>query len=318
MNFCNFVENSDQMEKLVEFSNVTQIKDISESYSQIDDSYLFSHIVPGTASLSKLITSDPHKLGGTLLMLMRKGTPFKYEINQEEFTVSPGCFVVTFPGSVSRVKTPLEDDVEMYAMFFELKFLQNLNINLASVSMPPMLQKPTPLQQLSDSECDLLCRYFELIHINTIEGPNMQITKTVASSLVVTMFYQLVQFYHKRMAGELDSTVTSQQPGRRHDYVREFVRLVHLHYVRERSVAFYADKLYISPKYLSLLVKEATGRSAAKWIDDFVLMEAKNMLRFSGKNIQQVAYALNFPTQSSFGKYFKHLTGMSPTEYQKS
>jgi len=257
-------------------------------------------------------------MGGTLLMLMRKGTPFKFEINQEEFTVGPGCFVVTFPGSVSRLKTPLQPDVEMYAMFFETKFLQNLNINLASISMPPMLHKPQPYQQLSESECDLLCKYFELIHINTLEGPNMQITKTVASSLVVTMFYQLVQFYHKRMAGELDNNVTSQQPGRRHDYVREFVRLVHLHYVRERSVSFYADKLYISPKYLSLLVKEATGRSAAKWIDDFVLMEAKNMLRFSGKNIQQVAYALNFPTQSSFGKYFKHLTGMSPTEYQKS
>ena len=83
-------------------------------------------------------------------------------------------------------------------------------------------------------------------------------------------------------------------------------------------MAFYASKLFISPKYLSLIVKETTGKSAARWIDEFVLMEAKNMLRYSGKNIQQVAYALNFSNQSSFGKYFKHLTGMSPTEYQKS
>ncbi|MDE7032691.1 MAG: helix-turn-helix domain-containing protein, partial [Muribaculaceae bacterium] len=53
-------------------------------------------------------------------------------------------------------------------------------------------------------------------------------------------------------------------------------------------------------------------------IDDRVIMEARNLLRYSGKNIQQVAYMLNFSNQSSFGKYFKHLTGMSPTEYQKS
>jgi AraC-like DNA-binding protein len=94
--------------------------------------------------------------------------------------------------------------------------------------------------------------------------------------------------------------------------------LVHIYYSKERAVKFYADKLFISPKYLSLLVKEATGRSAANFIDEFVVLEAKNMLRFSGKNIQQIAYALNFSNQSSFGKYFKHLTGMSPTEYQKS
>ena len=306
------------MEKLVEFSNATHVKDISETYSQIDDSYLFCHIVPGGRSLSELITSDPHKINGTMIMLMRKGTPFIYEINQEEFTVGPNSIVVTFPGSVSRVKTELPDDVDMYAMFFDSKFLQNLNINLSSVTMPALLQKPQPYQVLSDEECDLLCRYFEIIHINTLEGPNMQITKTVASSVLVSMLYQLVKFYHKRMAGMLDDTITAQKPGKRHDYVREFVRLVHMHYLRERSVSFYANKLFISPKYLSLLVKEATGQSAAKWIDDFVLMEAKNMLRFSGKNIQQVSYALNFPTQSSFGKYFKHLTGMSPTEYQKS
>ena len=104
---------------------------------------------------------------------------------------------------------------------------------------------------------------------------------------------------------------------RRSSYVHDFMRLVHLHYTRERSVNFYASQLFISPKYLSLLVKEATGRSAARWIDHFVITEAKNLLRFSGKNVQQVAYALNFSNQSSFGKYFKHLTGMSPTEYQK-
>ena len=53
-------------------------------------------------------------------------------------------------------------------------------------------------------------------------------------------------------------------------------------------------------------------------IDEFVILEAKNLLRFSGKNIQQIAYELNFPNQSSFGKYFKHLTGMSPSEYQRT
>ena len=99
-------------------------------------------------------------------------------------------------------------------------------------------------------------------------------------------------------------------------YVHDFIGLVREHHRRERTVAFYADKLFISPKYLSLIIKETLGRSAAEIIDDYVILEAKNLLRFSGKDIQQVSYELNFPNQSSFGKYFKHLTGLSPSEYQ--
>jgi AraC-like DNA-binding protein len=74
--------------------------------------------------------------------------------------------------------------------------------------------------------------------------------------------------------------------------------------------------MFISPKYLSLVIKEATGKSAGDWIDQYVIQEAKNQLRFSGKNVQQIAYDLNFSNQSSFGKYFKNLTGMSPTAFQ--
>ena len=68
---------------------------------------------------------------------------------------------------------------------------------------------------------------------------------------------------------------------------------------------------------MSLIIKEATGRTAAQWIDDYVIMAAKKLLRFSGKNIQQVAYELNFSNQSAFGKYFKRITGMSPTDFQR-
>ena len=80
-------------------------------------------------------------------------------------------------------------------------------------------------------------------------------------------------------------------------------------------MSFYAQQLYITTKYLSNIVKEATGRSAAQWIDEFVILEAKNLLRFSGKTIKQVSYELNFSNQSAFGKYFKLITGMSPSEY---
>lgn len=305
------------MEKIIEFDNAAKLKGVATDYSQISQSYLFTHITPGNDA-RLLIDTTPMKSAGTIILLVRDGRPFDIEINLTRHTIRPDSFITIFPGNVVKLIEDPKPDLEAYAMFFDTKFLQNININMSAIATPSMVQRPSPVLDLDKGESDLLVRYFELLHLNALDTTNPHISKSIASSILAAILYQLVLFHHRRISGFLETDQGGKPMGRRHDYVREFVKLVHVHHVSERSVAFYADKLFISPKYLTLLVKEATGRSAAKWIDDFVIMEAKNLLRFSGKNIQQVAYALNFSTQSSFGKYFKHLTGMSPTEYQKS
>ena len=98
--------------------------------------------------------------------------------------------------------------------------------------------------------------------------------------------------------------------------VERFIELVQDHYREERLIGFYANKLCITPKYLSKLVKEHTGRSAGEWIENHVILEARALLQSSDKTIQQIAVLLNFPNQSFFGKYFKRATGMSPKQYR--
>ncbi len=83
-------------------------------------------------------------------------------------------------------------------------------------------------------------------------------------------------------------------------------------------VGFYADKLCLTPKYLSKLIRNATGRSAPEWIDAYVILEAKNMLKYSNATIKEIVFRLNFPNQSVFYKFFKARTGMTPTEYRNS
>ena len=167
---------------------------------------------------------------------------------------------------------------------------------------------------LDENEMHQMLRYLTLMQSTMDDSFNNQLNRHIVSSLTSAMIYQLILLAYKRIEKRVDN---SGNGGRRINYVHDFMHLVQVYYTTERAVAFYASRLFISPKYLSMLVKQATGRSAAQWIDHFVINEAKNLLRFSGKNVQQVAYALNFSNQSSFGKYFKHITGMSPTEYQK-
>lgn len=305
------------MEKLIEFSNAAHLRSASSIHSQVDDNYIFCHVGPGDGILPSLIEPVPMKLTGTMLVMMLGGSELTVEVNLESFVMRPGSLLILFPGNVVRTMGDVPADIDAYTLYFDVKFSRSVNINLSSMAIPAPVEKPRPVMALSEAEMRLIEQYFLLIHSSTMEESNQQLQKSIASSLTAALFYQLVQLYHKRLPAEITPESEQRGTARRNEYVREFVRLVHMHYLRERSVSFYADKLFISPKYLSLLVKRATGRSAARWIDEFVLMEAKNMLRFSGKNIQQVAYALNFPTQSSFGKYFKHLTGLSPSEYQR-
>ena len=307
------------MEKLIEFKNAANLSKYASIHSQIDDNVFFCHILPGADALSQIIEKDPMKISGSMLLLICSGSEFDVEINLEKYRVSQNSLLLLLPGHLIQAKGHVPTDLEVYALYFDTKFSRNININLNTAIVPSAaLGKPRSIVNLTDEEVELLLRYFLLIHSSTIDNINSQMSISIASSLTAALCYQLVSFHYNRLPNEIAGEINIHTGSRRNDYVREFIRLVHLHYVRERSVAFYADKLFISPKYLSLLVKETTGRSAAAWIDEFVLMEAKNMLRFSGKNIQQIAYTLNFPTQSSFGKYFKHLTGLSPSEYQKS
>jgi len=94
-----------------------------------------------------------------------------------------------------------------------------------------------------------------------------------------------------------------------------FIELLSTYHSKERELRFYAEKMCITPKYLSTIVLRVSGKKAVEWIADFVILEAKSMLRYSGMNVQEIARHLNFPTQSSFGKYFKSQVGLSPSEY---
>lgn len=98
----------------------------------------------------------------------------------------------------------------------------------------------------------------------------------------------------------------------------KFKKLVNEHCSRHRNIPFYADKLALTPHYLSSLIAKVSGRSVMYWINRATLIQAKVLL--SGKDIlvSEVAERLNFPSQSAFGTFFKRGTGMSPSQYQKS
>ena len=94
------------------------------------------------------------------------------------------------------------------------------------------------------------------------------------------------------------------------------VKLIEENFMRERTVAFYADQLCLTPKYLSVIVKSVCGKTVQQLIFKAIIRRSIYLMKNTDKTIQQIASDLSFPNASSFGTFFKKHTGLSPKNYR--
>ena len=96
-----------------------------------------------------------------------------------------------------------------------------------------------------------------------------------------------------------------------------FIKMVEEHYRKEHSVKFYADKICLTPKYLSSVICEVSGKHASDWIHEYIVLEAKTLLKSTNMNTKNISETLHFCTPSHFGRFFKKYTGLTPNAYKK-
>lgn len=297
----------------VDIHKLLNLEKYSTEFSTLRGDYIFAHALPGIAR-EELKPGSPVRIKGLAILLCVDGS-IEVDVNLTPYTIGPGMLLTVAHDNIFQVRNVDMEHLDVYMIVISPEFIRDINIDMAVLQTVRISPSAEPVLKLDEEEERIIRRYMEMIHTNTTANTEPVYVRSISRCLMAAVVYQLIQMGRNR-----SKTETAPTPGiaRRNNYVRDFIKLVHEHHTRERSVSFYASKLFISSKYLSSLVREASGRSAAEWIDEHVILEAKNQLRFSGKNIQQIAYDLNFPNQSAFGKYFKHLTGMSPTEFQRS
>lgn len=305
---------------------MTQVKTISgisdfdhsEQYGVVsNDDYLLRHF--SSEKDNMIIPSAVRSEGLTIVMCTRGEA--NITINFQTVSLKAGSVFVISPNDLMELSKGNLASVEGYFLFLPIEFVKTLNFDNNALNYSEIdLDAPRPVIQLNDDYRRLFEGYFNLLELNAaINRESSVYTRNVSRSIVGAMIYQAMAILRKQQEEAGDSAKErAASGGRRHVYVREFMALLHQDFKKHRTVGHYADRLFISAKYLSLIIKDATGRTATEWIDHLVILEAKNLLRYSGLNIQQIAYDLNFHNQSAFGKYFKHLTGMSPSDFRKS
>ncbi len=276
---------------------------------------LFILDVKGVDSVEML--KYPIRIKGYLAVYCSKGD-FSVEINLDKFRVTEHTLFVSVPSNILKISEIAGDPKEIHFIVVAASedIISNLNLNFNRLVTEGMALLSNPCFMLEGRDLDLASRYLDLA-IEIARQENLPNKSAAVSSLISSLFYLFEGIWRDRIVA-INSGAASGQSSRARLVFSQFVQLVTEYHTTERKMAFYAGRLCLTPKYLSKLVRDVSGRSAPEWIDDFVVLEAKNMLKYSELTIKQIVYKLNFPNQSVFYKFFKSHTGMTPSEYRDS
>lgn len=231
------------------------------------------------------------------------------EINLNSHTLEKNCVILMRAGDIVMSKG-MDPDFTAIFVAISSSYLQGVTSPLP-IQFPLLLHlKNHPMIKINEQDIARLLDYYEFIWKQVKNEKNTFRRETVRY-LLQAMVTQLWSILLERFPN-----ANIQRKDRKNELTEEFFIKLQQNYMEERSVNFYADALYVTPKHLSTVVKTVTGRTTSDWIDDFVILEAKAKLKNSNHSVQRIALDLNFSDQSFFAKFFKKHTGVSPSEYR--
>lgn len=230
--------------------------------------------------------------------------------NQYAVTLSTNHMFLYNPGTIIQINA--QQPSKLNIMIFTHKFIDELGIKLDNMPLQYRIARERQTFLLSEQGC---CQLRALMMI-TREFICMDKTNTHYPEMVKSTFKSFIYRAIYAMNEQYDIHSAKVLSAQDNNHFDKFMRLLETYYKSEHSIKFYSDKIGLSPKYLSILIKRISGKFATEWIDEYVILEAKNLLKYSPMSVQEISYSLNFPNQSFFGKYFKRHTGLSPKAYR--
>ena len=201
-------------------------------------------------------------------------------------------------------------DFNCRQIWFSRGELWNINkYGEVSLSDLPYLKRH-PIMHLTEDDVKLLDDYFQLL-CRRMRDPSPVLYSNIVRSLVSAMMLEILSMKRRQ---EPENTVTTGVHRQR--LANEFMRLVEQSDGRIRRVDDFASRLNVTPKYLSILLKETMSRRPSEMIHFYTLKAIERRLRYTDMTMQEIANDLNFANASFFGKYFKEHTGMTPLDYR--
>ncbi|MGJ1410883.1 helix-turn-helix domain-containing protein [Sphingobacterium thalpophilum] len=244
--------------------------------------------------------------------LIKKGET-SFIINDERIQVGQNHLLLTTPTSnVNASSVAKSWDCEVYLIFFTTDFVFKLDFqpDFFDVTKSSLAMNRNHILKLSAQDAGSLCHLFRQLMHYDLQERNFLFKDQIIKSLSQVLFCEIA-----RLANQT-TNIPPAIPSRKRDVLASFYLLLKKSFKAEHRVSYYASALGITPKHLSVITKELTGKSAIELIHQLLVEEAKHLLN-QGMPIGEIAQKLHFSDQSFFGKFFKRNVGITPKEFVK-
>lgn len=235
-------------------------------------------------------------------------------VNLTDYHLTTGTLLLITPGNIVKITQPkeLDQNLRVTLICASTSYITNVGINPSKFLIEAVEVLRDPCIHLSEDEAGMLHKYVNLAL--DIAKTNPQFAKESIGGLISSVFYQFAGFLaNSKRRQDMETPVRTT---RQRQMLEQFIKLAINNHAQEHMVGYYADKMCVTPKYLSKIVKEASGRSVPEWLSELLILDAKNMLRHTNMTIKEISACLNFPSQSFFFRFFKNHTGQTPTQYR--
>ena len=274
-----------------------------ERLSHLDRALSEGMLCSFPASLKK-----PFMINGAGLIVCRQGN-FTFSLNMKVFSAQAGETVFIPEDSLFQVLSESED-LQLFIFIYQIEPIRDIIGNSVATMYLYMQLRTEPCYVWNTGDEEEVLKYMSLLD-NTLHLDNNTFNDNEQRLLLLGLTYRICSIYNRKLMN-LKTTV-----GHKHEIFIRLIQLIDAHYTEERGVEFYADKLCLSPKYLSALSKSVCGFTVQELIFKSIIRKSISLLKNTQKNIQEIADFFNFPNASYFGTFFKKQTGMSPQQYRK-
>ncbi|MDR0414480.1 MAG: helix-turn-helix domain-containing protein [Prevotellaceae bacterium] len=298
------------MKKKVVQVNSNDIFKVFEDES-IEDVFVASDNIRDIAFVGRIGTENilnfPFRVGEVIVVMCINGC-LKAKLEAKDFSLEKNTMLVILPNKIFEIME-IAPDFRSICFIMKENFWDKRDGFLEAIKLQQYFFNRDSIQLPENIVEETLTIY------KLIKG---KITEKGLFSRQIIQQYTNVLFYNVHaILQQHNMQKQAEKPPTKEYVFEQFIRLVERNYKQQHKIGFYADKLHLTGKYLSALIRSASGKTAAQCIRGHLVMEARMLLKSGRMSIQQVSNELNFYDQSHFGVFFKKYVGCSPRAYQK-
>lgn len=266
-------------------------------------------IIIDNSNVADTLNTSPIKSKWFVALLCIEGESTIY-INNEMYSIHKNDILLCHPQTIFEHKiTNL--DFKYCGFCLSPEYVKQISLISSNSWNAILFIENNPIIALDEKESSLFLQYYNLIR-SKFETESQHHLKQLIDMLLQAFIYEFHDSMEKRII------IDPPQYNSADNLFISFLDILVNSYPKQRSVSYYAEKLFVTPKYLSAICKEISGETASDLITRYVKKDIENLLKQPNKTIKEIANELDFANLSFFGKYVKRIFGVSPKEYREN